>query len=117
MKYKIEESDGVVVMEIKSSLEGGSDTFQLKDEVKNRLEAGSRKFVLDMSDAGFVNSTGIGILVAILVGVRGVDGALKICRVGERARRAMEVAGVWSLFEIYPTCDDAFRTLRTEVVA
>ena len=107
MKYAIEKEGNAVVIQLKASLEGGPDTFQIKDDIKDHLANGERKFVLDMSSAGFVNSTGIGVVVGILSSVKDSEGALKLSGVSDRARRAFVVTGVWQLFDAYDTLADA----------
>jgi anti-sigma B factor antagonist len=107
MKFTKEKQDDVVVITLKGSLEGGTDTYEIQDEVKNELEAGSRKFLIDMGKASFVNSTGIGVLVASLTSVNDAGGKLKICQVNDKARRAFVVTGVWSLFDVHDSAGDA----------
>jgi anti-sigma B factor antagonist len=111
MKFAIEKKDGVVVIELKASLEGGPDTFDLKDEVKARLGQGERKFLLNMTHAGFVNSTGIGVVVGIFSSIKQAEGKLRICGVSERARRAFVVTGVWGLFDVSEDPDEAVKIL------
>ena len=110
MKYAMETQDGEVVITPKKSLEGGPDTFEIKDEVKGKLADGQKKFVLDLDEASFVNSTGIGVVVAIQFSVKNAGGEFKVCRVSDRARRAFVVTGVWSLFDVYEDLDSALRS-------
>jgi len=107
MKFSMEKKNDVVVIQLQAALEGGPDTFELKDEVKARLGEGSRKFVLDMENAGFVNSTGIGVVVGVYSSIKQAGGGLKISGVSDRARRAFVVTGVWSLFDVYDTEKEA----------
>ena len=109
MKFGMEKHGDVVVIELKSSLEGGPDTFDLKDEVKARLGEGTRKFVLDMEKAGFVNSTGIGVVVGAYSSIKHAGGQLHICGISDRARRAFVVTGVWQLFSVFGTQDEALK--------
>jgi anti-sigma B factor antagonist len=113
MKYSLDKTGDVVVIALKSSLEGGPDTFQIKDDVKARLAEGDGKFVLDMSDAKFVNSTGIGVVVSVLSSIKDNDGKLKVCGVSDRARRAFVTTGVWQLFEVHDTRDEALQALQS----
>jgi len=109
MKYDLGKRGDAVVITLKSSLEGGPDTYQIKDDVKAELGKGERKFLLDMKGAGFVNSTGIGVIVAVLSSIREAEGALRVCSVSERARRAFVTTGVWQLFDVYEDCEKALQ--------
>jgi len=107
MKYDIEKKGDVILLSLKSNLEGGPDTFDLKDEVKSQLGHGNRRFILDMKNAGFVNSTGIGVVVSILSSIKTDGGMLKVAGVTDRVRRAFVTTGVWALFDSHSTVEDA----------
>jgi len=111
MKYELEKQGEIVVISLKSSLEGGPDTYQIKDDVKAELGKGARKFVLNMKGAGFVNSTGIGVIVAVLSSVKEANGILRVCGVSDRARRAFVTTGVWQLFDVIDDCGEALKSL------
>lgn len=113
MKYSLDKKGDVVVIALKSSLEGGPDTFQIKDDVKARLVEGDKKFVLDMTDAKFVNSTGIGVVVSVLSSIKDNEGMLKVCGVSDRARRAFVTTGVWQLFDAHDSRDEAMQALQS----
>jgi len=111
MKYELEKSGNAIVIALKSSLEGGPDTYQIKDDVKGRLTDGERKFVLNMRDAKFVNSTGIGVVVSVLSSIKDSGGTLKVCEVSDRARRAFVTTGVWQLFDVHDSLEEAIQAL------
>lgn len=113
MKFNIEKSGDVMVVTLKSNLEGGPDTYKLRDEVKAKLGDDERRFLINMKDAGFVNSTGIGVVVSILSSVKSAGGMLKICGVTERARRAFVTTGVWQLFDSYESQEEALAAFES----
>jgi anti-sigma B factor antagonist len=109
VKFSIERHDDIVVIALKASLEGGPDTYQIRDDLKARLGEGDRCFILDMKDAGFVNSTGIGVVVSLLSSVKSAGGTLKVCGVSERARRAFVTTGVLQLFDVFDNQEAAIK--------
>jgi anti-sigma B factor antagonist len=109
MKFLIEKKNDIVIVALKSSLEGGPDTYQIRDDVKAKLGEGERSFILDMKDAGFVNSTGIGVVVSMLSSVKSAGGNLRVCGVSDRARRAFVTTGVLQLFDVYDDLDEAIK--------
>jgi len=112
MKYTIEDGQDVRVVILESNLEGGWETFKLKDEITGRLGDGDRKFLIDMNNSNIVNSTGIGVLVALQTSIRNAEGELKLCRVSERAQRTFYVTGInmQQRFEIHGDRRDALRS-------
>lgn len=111
MKFTIEKTDGIPVIALQGDLWGGEDTFRLKDEIKEAAAAliadGERRFVLDLKKTKRVNSTGIGVLVAIHSSIKGPDREVKVCEVTSRARTSLVVTGVLQLFDIHETRDEA----------
>jgi anti-anti-sigma factor len=107
VKYDVHEINDICVIELKGNLEGGEDTFEIKEEVTQQLGAGKRKFIIDFDKTRFVNSTGIGVIVACHKSIGDADGAMKVCCVSDKARRAFVVTGVWSLFSSYDNRDQA----------
>jgi len=107
MKFSTETLSDVFVVTLTGSLEGGPDTFEIKDAVAKAVEDGATKVLIDMGKASFVNSTGIGVLVAVYSNLQKAGHAFKVCNVSDRARRAFVVTGVWSLFEVHDSRDEA----------
>ena len=62
MKFSSRTLGDVVVFDLTGALEGGEDSYRIKDAVKDELNKGSRKILLNMDKVSFVNSTGIGII-------------------------------------------------------
>jgi anti-anti-sigma factor len=110
VNYSIEKVQDVVVIELSGDSWGGLDAFQLKDEVKAILAMGHRRFLVDFSDAHFVNSAGIGILVSCWVSVRNVQGEVLFCEPGRRVQRALDVSGVMKLFDVHETRSQALQS-------
>jgi anti-sigma B factor antagonist len=112
MKYKLEKSGSVLILEMLGSLEGGWDTFQLKDEVVKQVEDGGRQFLIDLQKASFVNSTGIGVMVAMQITVATVEGEIKFCGISDRVRRSFQAtgAGIWESMQIYRDREEALPT-------
>ena len=112
MKFSLEHIDQVQVVALKGNLDGGWENLSLKDKVSELVQNGERNFLFDLGEAHFVNSTGIGVLVACLATVRGAGGRLKFCRVGHRVRRSLETTGggIWGSLEVDSDRETALRS-------
>jgi anti-sigma B factor antagonist len=112
VKFFLEPIDTVQVFSLKGNLDGGWENLSLKDKVSALVQEGERKFLLDLAEAHFVNSTGIGVLVACLATIRGAGGTLKFCRVGHRVRRSLETTGggIWESLDVHPDRETALRS-------
>lgn len=115
MKYKLEKSGDVLVLELLGSLEGGWETFQIKDEVVKQVQEGDRRFLIDLQKASFVNSTGIGVMVALQITVTAAEGEIKFCGISDRVRRSFQAtgAGIWESMQIYGNREEALSTFSS----
>lgn len=115
MKFTTEESNGVVILELQSSLEGGVETFQLKDEVKRLIGEGERRLLIDMEKADFVNSTAIGMLVAVQLTCAAAEVQLRFCKVGRRVARSIQATGgcIWESMTIFPDREEALQSFTS----
>ena len=99
MQFSMVKIEDVVVVELQGDVWGGWDSVELKDRVLALLKNGERKFLVDFAACGSVNSSGIGILLAVQEAIRAAGGAMALCEVSERARRAFSISEVWGEFE------------------
>ena len=78
----------------------------LRQEVLSQLGAGSRKIVIDLTATDFLDSVGLGLLVAVLKRVRVLDGELAIVCPESRLRRLFTITDLDQVFTLYDSADD-----------
>ncbi len=74
--------------------------------------AGVRNVVLDLSLAAFIDSTGLGALIALLKRVSENGGDLSLAGLQKKARMVLEITRTHRIFEIYETVGEATRNGR-----
>lgn len=80
---------------------------QLGEALANEVESGNTQLVLDLSKVDYMSSAGLRELVASLKKVKRASGDLRIAQPSERVREVLEMAGLDTIFHIYPTQLDA----------
>jgi anti-sigma B factor antagonist len=80
---------------------------QLKRVIVRHIEEGGHQIVVDLSGAGFIDSTGIGVLVGALKRLRDVGGAMAVVCPDEDMRNIFEVVGLEDVIPLHPSRDDA----------
>ena len=101
MKFTPRKEGDVVVFDLKGSLEGAPENFAIKDAIKEQLDKGERKFLLNMDKVTFVNSTGIGIIVTAYTSITNAQGVMKICNANEKVSRVMMITKLLTVFESF----------------
>ena len=111
MQFSMVKVEDVVVVELQGDVWGGWDSVGLKDSVLALIKSGERKFLVDFAECGSVNSSGIGILLAVQELIRSAGGVMALCEVSERARRAFSISEVWTEFENRTSRADALSAM------
>jgi anti-sigma B factor antagonist len=84
---------------------------QLKKCIMHRIDAGARMIVIDLSDTGFIDSTGIGVLVGALKRLREAGGELAVICTNENVRGIFEIVGLEHFIPLHGSRDDALAAL------
>jgi anti-sigma B factor antagonist len=72
-------------------------------EVHALLHAGHRRLVLDLRGVDFLDSTGLGLIVALRKRARTLDGELEIVVDSPRVRRVFEITDLHKAFTLHST--------------
>lgn len=80
---------------------------QLRTALEERIAAGHTALIVDLQDVGFLDSTGLGVLVGRLKAVRKVDGWLRVVCTNERILRLFGITGLDRVIPIHDTVDAA----------
>jgi anti-sigma B factor antagonist len=69
--------------------------------------AGVNRFVIDMTDIGYVSSAGLRVLLALVKQLEGSRGSLRLCALNDAVKQVFDVAGFSKMFAIFPNRDAA----------
>lgn len=81
------------------------------------LESGAKPVVVDLTEVGFLDSTGLGVLVAARTAAADAGRALPIACDHERILKLFKITGLDGVFEIHPSVDAAVRSLGDQTAA
>ena len=113
MKFSSRRDGEVVIFDLTGGLEGGQDSFEIKQAVSDLLEKGDKKFLLNLDRVDFVNSTGIGIIASVFSSISNANGAMKICNANDKVSRVMMVTKLLEVFDSYHKEDEALQSFQT----
>ncbi|HEV8597766.1 MAG TPA: STAS domain-containing protein [Gemmatimonadales bacterium] len=97
---------GVTIVRIEGQLIVGNRQ-ELKTLIQEGLDRGERKFMIDCSQTGYIDSSGLGALVSLAKKVRELGGDLRIAGLNEDLRSLFELTKLDTLFHISPTPSEA----------
>lgn len=101
--------NGVTVVRVEGQLVVGN-RGELKEYIQKLLDRGDRRFVLDFSGTGYIDSSGLGALVSLARKVREEGGDLRLSALNEDLRSLFELTKLDTLFTISETPAQALAT-------
>ena len=84
-----------------------STNAQLEHSLTELLDSGHDRFIVDMSEATYINSGGLRCLVSAWRRTREQGGDLVLCGLNSRLEEIFSLIGFDRVFRIYPTIEDA----------
>jgi anti-anti-sigma factor len=79
----------------------------LEQALRAALDAGDRRVVVDFGGVEYISSVGLRVLLVAAKRLRGTQGVLVLCALGDAVRQVFDLAGFLPLFVIEPTRDVA----------
>ncbi len=98
--------DGIEVVNV----EGEIDIYtasRLRELLIDLASKGNYQLIVNLDKVGFLDSTGLGVLVGALKRVRAHDGSLDLVCTQERILKIFKITGLTKVFGIYQTVDQA----------
>ena len=103
--------DGIEVIDV----QGEIDIYtapRLRELLIDLVSTGSYQLVVNLDKVGFLDSTGLGVLVGGLKRVRAHDGSLDLVCTREQILNIFRITGLTKVFGIYQTVDQAIAATR-----
>ncbi len=102
--------EGVLVMDLAGTITLGESANYLRGHLKEALAEGDAQLVLDFSRVTYVDSAGLGALVACCTTARNGGGTVKLARLNQQFRELLLITKLFGIFDVYPTVEDAVRS-------
>jgi anti-sigma B factor antagonist len=98
--YQIEEKKDYNLVSISGNLIEKNQASHLLEEINELVEKESNKFILNMQDFKYMNSTGLTILLNILTKARKSGGEAVICNVPDRIKSLLVITKLNNVFSV-----------------
>ena len=103
--------DGIEVIDVQGEIDMYTAP-RLRELVIDLVSKGSYQLVVNLDEVGFLDSTGLGVLVGGLRRVRARDGSLDLVCTQQRILKIFRITGLTEVFGIYETVDQAIAARR-----
>ena len=106
MAFEVNKQGDVTVLDVEGQLIVGNRQ-ELKQKVLEELENGERRFLIDFDRTGYIDSSGLGVLVSLSKKIREQGGELRLANLNDDLRTLFELTKLDTLFQISSSRDEA----------
>lgn len=108
--------DGIVIVDCAGRLVFGEESGLLRDTVKQVLP-GNPRIVLNLGAVTYIDSGGLGTLVALFTSARNSGGSIKLAKLTPRVGDLLQVTKLVTVFDVYDSEEQAVQAFRKDAAA
>jgi anti-sigma B factor antagonist len=97
---------GVLVLDCEGRIVFGEESADLRDTVK-MLIGQSKRIVLNLAGVNYIDSGGLGTLVALYTTAQNAGSSIKLCNLTQRVGDLLQVTKLLTIFEVYDSEEKA----------
>ncbi|HEY1678693.1 MAG TPA: STAS domain-containing protein [Candidatus Sulfotelmatobacter sp.] len=100
----------VTVVDVKGRIVLGDEIGDLRKAIRNLVEDGKKKIILNLADVDYIDSSGVGELVGCYTTLRNAGGELKLLNLSQKVHDVLYVTKLYTVFDIK---DDEFTAVKS----
>jgi anti-sigma B factor antagonist len=101
LEAKLRRSNDVTILDLSGRIVLGEREDQIHNLIKDALDAGDRRFLLNLAAVSYIDSSGIGELVRSCVRVTSSGGEMKLLHVQSRIANILQITKLRDVFELF----------------
>ena len=112
LKLTSREVDGVSVVALEGRIVLGEESNALRECVKGLLASNKKNIVLNMDNVTYIDSAGLGALVAAHHSAHSQNASLKLSNLGSKFQEVLQVTKLLTVFEVHASEAAAIQSFR-----
>ena len=104
--------DGILAIGCNGRIVFGDESSLLRDDVKKAITDGAKRIVLNLGEVNYIDSGGLGTLVALHTTAHNAGGSIKLANLTRRVGDLLQVTKLLTVFEVYNSEYSALEAFR-----
>ena len=113
MQIEVQEGNNYIVVIPRRKSVDASVSDEFKKRMQDIVNSGTSLIVLDMQDISFIDSTGLGSIIATYKTLD-QDQTLVLCNISEGIQDIFKITKLDKRFTIFPSRESAFKALKID---
>jgi len=106
------EVGGVVVIDMDGRITLSEGSELLRDLIREKLDAGHKKIVMNLAEISYIDSTGLGELVSGYRQIKTEGGELKLLNLNKKVSDLLQITKLYTVFDIHTDEAQAVTSFR-----
>jgi anti-sigma B factor antagonist len=102
----------VTIVDLSGKISLGEGSALLRKTIRDLLNGGQLKILLNLGDVNYIDSSGIGELVSGFTAVRSRNGELKLLNLTKKVHDLLQITKLFTVFDIYTDEATAVRSYK-----
>jgi anti-sigma B factor antagonist len=112
MSLDVRTSGDVTILTPKGMLLGGKETDELQNKIKELVEAGNKKLLINLGQTTFLNSVSLGVLIGAHSSYAKREAEMKLCAVDKKIQNIFVVTKLSLVFDVFESCEEATKSFK-----
>jgi len=100
MKASTRQVNGVTIVDLSGRITLGEGSVVLRDTIRDLVNKGEKKILLNLGDVTYIDSSGIGELVSAFTTVRNSGGELKLLNLTKKVHDLLQITKLYTVFDV-----------------
>ncbi len=101
MKIEMRTVGDIRILDCSGKITLGEGTMSIRNTVRDILQSGAKKIILNLADVNYIDSSGVGELVSTYTTVANSGGQLKLLNLTKKLRDLLAITKLLTVFDIY----------------
>jgi len=112
LDVKERQAGDVTILDMNGEVRIGEGSIALRDAVRNLADAGNKKILLNLAGVRYIDSSGIGELIANYTTVSRQGGQLKLLNLTDRIQNLLVITKLLTVFDAYENEGEALKSFQ-----
>jgi anti-sigma B factor antagonist len=112
LDLKERQAGDVTILDLTGEVRIGEGSIALRDAIRRLADSGKKKLLLNLAGVKYMDSSGIGELIANYTTVKRQGGQLKLLSLTDRIQNLLVITKLLTVFDAYDTEAEALKSFQ-----
>jgi len=112
LDLKERQAGDVTILDLTGEVRIGEGSVALRDSIRNLADQGKKKVLLNLAGVKYIDSSGIGELIANYTTISREGGQLKLLKLTDRVQNLLVITKLLTVFDSYDDESEALKSFQ-----